>query len=101
MRRVLVLVATLSAAAACSGEEAQPIDLRGSTATSSTSSSVVATPHAVGENPQARFYAEEQCRKDPEKEQGVIRIVDPATDKVVGEVIVDCAEVRLEAEDRP
>ena len=52
------------------------------------------TPHAIGESPQARAYAEEQCRNDPAAERGVVRIVDPSTQRVVGEVIVDCDEVR-------
>lgn len=97
MRRIVVLATVLGGLAACSGEEARPIDLQGPTSSSSTS--LVATPHAVGENPQARFHAERQCREDPELDQGVIRIVDPASDAVVGEVVVECAAVRDEPEE--
>lgn len=43
---------------------------------------------------QIRQLAEQQCLDDPTKTEGVIRIVEPDTEQVVGEMIVDCAEVR-------
>lgn len=88
----------------CSEEEATPIEL-GPTATTAEGRSTsgadatgggdrAPTPHALGENPLARAHAEEQCRTNPDQEQGVIRIVDPANDAVLGEVVVDCDDVR-------
>ena len=99
----MVLLSLSVAGVGCSEEDATPLDLGtgGSSATTATAggagpeaASDVPTPHAVGENPQARAHAEQQCLDDIELAQGVIRIVDPATDTVVGEVIVECTEVR-------
>ncbi len=46
------------------------------------------------ERDRVRQLAEQQCLDDPAKTEGVIRIVDPQTDQVVSEFVVDCAEVR-------
>lgn len=94
MRPLLLVLAVISAVlSACSEEEATPVDLTPG-ATTTTTLPPGATPHAIGDNPQARFHAEQQCRDDPEQGEGVVRIVDPATDAVLGEVVVDCDEVR-------
>ena len=44
-------------------------------------------------------FAEQQCFDDPEAEEGVIRIVEPESEEVVGEVVVDCEEVRSQSVD--
>jgi hypothetical protein len=95
-------LAVAGLASGCSDDGATPVDL-GTGAPSTTTTTAgqspdqrPATPHAIGENPQARAYAEDQCRQHPEQAQGVIRIVDPSSNTVVGEVVVDCGEVRDE-----
>lgn len=115
VRVLVVLCVAVALIAGCSDEEATPVDLSssGGASTSAPAADPPAgdqggapavdgepppTPHAIGESPQARAYAEEQCRDDPEAERGVVRIVDPSTQRVVGEVIVDCAEVRSTSE---
>lgn len=96
MRPLLLVLAVVSAVlSGCSEEEATPIDLTPG-ATTTTALPPGATPHTIGDNPQARFHAEQQCLEDPEQDEGVIRIVDPANDAVLGEVVVDCDEVRAE-----
>jgi hypothetical protein len=100
--RLAVVLCVVVGLAACSSEEATPVELSTSTSTTaaadpgtgSTDGTLPPTPHAVGENPQARAYAEQQCLDDPSLEQGTIRIVDPTTQTVVGEVVVACDEVR-------
>lgn len=97
MRPLLLVLALLSVIlSACSEEEATPIDLTPGATTTTTALPPGATPHGIGENPQARFHAEQQCRDDPEQDEGVIRIVDPTNDAVLGKVVVDCDEVREE-----
>lgn len=94
VRNLVTVVVLVIALAGCSEDEARPIDLGTPDSAPTTSPDGPATPHAIGENPQARAYAEQQCRDDPDQDQGVIRIVDPATDEVLGEVAVDCDELR-------
>jgi hypothetical protein len=107
VHRLMLLVVLALSVVACGQEQADPIDLgagRAGTAEPDAGSaeddpepgSMPPTPHAVGENPQARAHAEQQCVDHPEQEQGVIRIVDPSTNAVVGEVVVDCDEVLAE-----
>jgi hypothetical protein len=86
-------VAAVLALGACGEEPATPIDLRQGRPAATTTPGPV-TPHPIGENPQARAHAERQCREDADLDQGVISIVDPRSDKVVGVVVVDCDELR-------
>ncbi len=81
---------------ACTGEASTPIDLRATT----TSAPPVTGVPLLDDDPNAeareqiRQLAEQQCLDDPTKTEGVVRIVEPETEQVVGELIVDCAEVR-------
>ncbi len=101
MARVVACVVLVTTVGACTDETATPVDFDAVTTTS------VADP-AAGEtvdDPNAEARAEvdrlarEQCLDDPELEVGTVRIVDPTTDEVVSEYVVDCAEVR--ADDEP
>jgi hypothetical protein len=96
VRRLLLLVAALALlGAACAEEESTPIDLgRGGASPSERP----AVPHAINETPEARAFAEQQCRDDPGLDEGVIRIVDPVSEQVVGEIVVECEAVRADAE---
>ncbi len=99
MKRFLVSAVLLGSA--CTGETAVPIDLDSTT-------SIIGTEDGAGggqtdqsdRDPNAEQnritigYAEQQCLDDPELKQGYVQIVDPATQTKVGEVTVDCAQVR-------
>lgn len=99
----MALGAALVVLAACSGEDATPVDLDSSTTTQHGSgptseggegSSLPAYDQNAESRQMAVDFAEQQCLDDPEADEGIIRIVDPRTDQVVGEVIVDCVDVR-------
>lgn len=75
----------LLALAGCVSEDATPI---GDVTTTET------TPHLLAPSDQMRELAEQQCRDDPELEQGEVNAVDPADpDKILASVTVDCAEI--------
>ncbi len=87
--------------AACTGETAVPIDLNSTTVPNVEPSTI---PEALDpENPNedqnrvAVAYAEQQCLEDPELEEGYVRIVVPETEEIVGEITVDCEQVRAAA----
>lgn len=97
--------------AACTGENAEPVDLDGSPTSTTVGGAPSGTsiPSPGSSRPTgslapedqnaesrrlARHHAEQQCFDDPTAAQGIIRIVDPATDQVVSSVVVDCDEVR-------
>ncbi len=97
-------VALLLVASACAEEPAVEIDLNttvraASSATSSTTE-IAADDNGQRQDPNAeqnritRRYAEQQCLDDPKLDQGYVQIVDPSTNEKVGEVTVDCEEVR-------
>lgn len=75
----------------CGGEDATPIDLD---ATTSTVGPLIDDDPNAESRQLVQDLAEQQCLDDPAKVEGVIRIVDPDTDEVVGEFLADCAEVR-------
>lgn len=78
--------------AACSGEEPEPIDLTETVTTADQEPSDPADPNA-GERQRMQDLADQQCRDDPELERGVVRLVDPRTDEILAEVVVECDEV--------
>lgn len=92
--------------AACSAEDADPVDLDRIETTQDpvTSGNPVTSGdrEAADDNAESRRlaqqHAEQQCIDDPAATEGVIRIVDPETDEVVAEVIVDCVDVRASGE---
>lgn len=77
----------------CSGETADPIDLRATTSVVESVPLPENDPNAEARQ-QVEDLAEQQCLDDPTADEGVIRIVEPESNEVVGEVIVDCDEVR-------
>lgn len=84
----MALVVPLIVMAACTGEEAVPLD----ELTTTTSSPGA---HALEPSDEMQRLAEQQCLDDPELLQGEVRAVDPGSpDEVLATVIVDCAEVR-------
>jgi hypothetical protein len=86
---------------ACTDEGATPVDLDAITTSSSVDPDAIPfsdDPTNVASRQMAVDFAEAQCFDDPELEEGVIRIVDPESDDVVGEVVADCVEVRAEQE---
>ncbi|MEZ5340048.1 MAG: hypothetical protein R2706_00970 [Acidimicrobiales bacterium] len=84
---------------ACTGEDSTPIDLQNSGSVASTPEvsevPIVDDPNAEVRE-QAKQLAAQQCLDDPTLEQGVIRIIDPDTDEMAGEVIADCEVVRAQ-----
>ena len=96
-------------AAACTEEPAVEIDLNSTVAdeplpsasttqaptggTGGTEGPEAADPNAE-QNRITLQYAEQQCLDDPDLEQGYVQIIDQATNNKVGEVTVDCAELR-------
>lgn len=73
--------------AACTGEDATPI-VPGAPTTDGT------TPHLIEPTDQMRELAEQQCRDDPDLEQGVVNAVDPADEEqILASVVVECADV--------
>lgn len=86
-RSLVALIVSLIVMAACTGEEAVPLD----EPTTTTSPGA----HALEPNDEMQRLAEQQCLDDPQLLQGEVRAVDPANpDQVLATVIVDCAEVR-------
>lgn len=81
--------------AACSGEEAVPIDPANPPTTLPDLTDVT---HGLEPTDQMREAAEQQCLDDPELDEGYIRAVDPDTEAVMAELTVDCAEVRAGGE---
>ncbi len=94
MRYVFALCLAL---AACTGEEATPIDLQRTVTTSVDATTTTEDPNAEVRE-QAEQLAAEQCLEDPELEKGIIQIVDPDSGEIAGEVIADCAVVRSQQE---
>ncbi len=96
----------MSLSAACTqGEEPVPIDFDSSStpgddgAPSTEGSTVGSAPEVVDDvnaeaNQMVVDAAEQQCLDDPDKVEGVVRIVAPDTGDVVSEYRVDCSEVR-------
>ncbi|MFV0524268.1 MAG: hypothetical protein ACK5RL_07200 [Acidimicrobiales bacterium] len=83
---VVVIIVVLTG---CTGEDATPI---GEVTTSTVD---LGTPHLLPPNEQMEELAKQQCRDDPDLEQGEVNAVDPARpDEVISTVVVDCAEVR-------
>jgi len=96
-----ILLALSLCLAACTTEATTPVDLSGTTTTT------LANPHGSVDpetdpnaevRAQAQQLADAQCLEDETLEEGIIRIVDPDTDEVVGEISADCEAVRLAAE---
>ncbi len=95
-RRWGSLVATAVAAlavAGCTNEETTPVEpgapLPSPAATAET------TPHLLEPTEQMRELAEQQCRDDPDLDEGVVNAVDPADpDQILSSVVVDCDQVR-------
>ena len=79
-------------AAACTDQNTVPLDLDG------TVPPVDPPAHADTGNEEARAegqrLAEQQCFDDPTLEKGIVQIVQPETDFVVAEIVVDCSELR-------
>ncbi len=99
MKRYLVLAAIfVGFGSACTGETAVPIDLNSTTVPAVESSTIpgVLDPENPNEaqNQVAVGYAEQQCLDDPDLEEGYVRIVVPETEEIVGEITVDCEQVR-------
>ncbi|MDA3039619.1 MAG: hypothetical protein O3C27_08835 [Actinomycetota bacterium] len=90
-----VLLALL-AVAACTGEEATPVDLDQGPSSSSAPPTASSEDQNEAARAQALAYATQQCFDDADASEGIIQIVDPETDQVVGTVTVDCAEARAE-----
>lgn len=86
MRLFSWLLATSALLAACS-EETTPIGL------DPTTTVVGADPNAEV-RAEAQGYADQQCLDDPELAEGVLEIVDPDTEEIVGRITANCASVR-------
>lgn len=103
--KILGSVCLLLVLSSCTGEDAVPLDL----------GSTPPTSHGVGAGDEAEGsdsttdpneaqrqlvigYAEQQCLDDPDLEEGYVAILVPDTEEKVGEVSVDCAEVRSRPE---
>ncbi|MEM9562983.1 MAG: hypothetical protein AAGA93_10215 [Actinomycetota bacterium] len=88
---LLALVVVSWLLAACTGEEAIPIDPANPP---TTVPDLTGVTHAIEPTEQMRAEAERQCADDPDLVDGYVRAVDPDTDQVLSELTVDCAEVR-------
>jgi hypothetical protein len=79
-------------AAACTEQDTVPLDLDG------TVPLVEPPAHSDSGNEEAQAegqrLARQQCLEDPSLEEGVVQIVQPETDFVVAEIVVNCSEVR-------
>ena len=80
--------------ASCTNDAATPIDLSSTSAPPTSGVPLPDDDPNADSRQMAIDFAEQQCVDDPAKDEGIIRIVDPETEEVVGEVIADCAEVR-------
>ncbi len=78
--------------AACTGEEPVPIDLDATIPPTSAPANED-DPNAA-QRVEIQQLAEQQCLDDPELEVGTVRIVDPVTNEVVSELVIQCDEVR-------
>ena len=78
----------------CTSEDATPVDLQQQPTTPAVTPTDSSADQNEAARAQARAFAAQQCFDDPEASEGVIQIVDPETDQVVGTVTVDCAEAR-------
>ncbi len=76
----------------CTGEEPVEIDLDATIPPTSTP--VDPEDPNEAQRQELQDLAEKQCLDDPELAEGTVRIVDPVTNEVVSELIVQCAEVR-------
>lgn len=74
----------------CSGEEAVPIDPANPPVVEVEPPDVT---HRIEPTPQMEELARQQCIDDPSLDEGYVEAVDPATDQVLSQVSVDCAEV--------
>ncbi len=100
-RQLTLATIVVGFGAACTGETAVPIDLNSTTVPIVESSTIPdgldpANPNE-DQNRVAVGYAEQQCLDDPELEEGYVRIVVPDTEEIVGEITVDCEQVRAAA----
>lgn len=101
-RPVLICLFALAlVVGACSGETAEPIDLRATVPTTDapTETTLGEAEQQITDDNEAQRqvavgYAEQQCLEDPDLEEGYVQIVVPDTDEKVGEITADCAEVR-------
>lgn len=91
-RRSLALGVIAFGFTSCTGEEPVPIDLN-STVPPTTAAADENDPNAA-QRQEIQQLAEQQCLDDPDLEEGTVRIVDPATDEIVSELIIPCSEVR-------
>lgn len=78
------------ALAACTGEEAVPIDPANPPVTVPDMTEV---SHVIEPTDQMREAAEQQCLDDPDLVDGYVRAVDPDSGAVLAEVTVACDEV--------
>ena len=83
-------VAVALLGAACTGEEAIPIDPANPPVPAPDLTDVT---HRLEPTEQMRQAAEQQCRDDPDLVEGYVRAVDPATGDVLSELSIDCADV--------
>ena len=93
-RYLLVLAGPLALLAACTGEEAVPIDPANPPTVPTTTVDLTDVTHSLQPTDEMREMAEDQCRDDPTLSEGYVRAVDPNTDEVLAEITVDCDEVR-------
>lgn len=89
----LLLAVLMLSSAACSAEEAVPIDPANPPTTEVDLTDVT---HQIEPTEQMRDVASQQCLDDPGLDEGYVRAVDPDTEAVLSEWSVDCAEVRAE-----
>lgn len=76
----------------CTGEEPVEIDLDATIPP--TSAPADSDDPNAAQRQELQQLAEQQCLNDPELVEGTVRIVDPATNEIVSELIIQCAEVR-------
>lgn len=89
---LLLVVAFGLAISGCVSEEATPID---EVRPSDSSVPDDGTPHLLQPTEQMQELAEQQCRDDPDLDQGEVVAVDPASpDQTLSQVVVDCDGVR-------
>lgn len=89
-----VLAAVSLLGAACTAEDATPIDPANPPDFEDDPGDLTDVTHVLEPTPQMQELAEQQCLDDPELAEGLVQAVDPDTDAVVSEIRVDCADVR-------
>lgn len=107
VRSLLVIAVVTLGVAACSSEEAEPVDLYATVTTATTEAG--GNPHGMidpvgpeGDDVNAETrqmvvdHATAQCLEDPDLAEGIVRMVDPETNEVANELRLNCAEVRAE-----